>query len=124
MKVIADTDREPFRTRDGSLVRELCQRGDGARNQSLAEATVAPGAQTIEHLHRRSEEIYRFVSGAGRMRLGDEESEVRAGDTVLIAAGVRHRLVNPGPEPLVLLCCCSPAGMAPFRPYRTGTRQS
>ena len=31
-----------------------------------------------------------------------------AGDTVLIAPGVRHRLVNPGAEPLVLLCCCSP----------------
>jgi mannose-6-phosphate isomerase-like protein (cupin superfamily) len=108
MKVIADADREPFRTRDGSLVRELCQVGDGARNQSLAEATVSPGAETIEHLHRASEEIYRFVSGSGRMLVGGEATEVKAGDTVLIPPGTRHRLVNPGPDPLVLLCCCSP----------------
>jgi mannose-6-phosphate isomerase-like protein (cupin superfamily) len=108
VKVVADSDREPFRTLDGSLVRELCQTRDGARNQSLAEATVAPGAETAAHLHRTSEEIYRFVSGSGRMRLGAEEAEVRAGDTVLIPPGTPHRLINTGNEPLVLLCACSP----------------
>ena len=56
-----------------------------------------------------SEEIHPFTSGAGRMRLGDEEDEVRAGDTVVIAPGTRHKLWNTGAEPLVLLCCCSPA---------------
>ena len=39
-----------------------------AANQSLAEATVPPGSATIEHFHRTSEEIYLFLSGAGRMR--------------------------------------------------------
>jgi mannose-6-phosphate isomerase-like protein (cupin superfamily) len=108
VKVVADSDRPQFRTLDGSLVRELCQTGDGARNQSLAEATVAPGAETTEHLHRASEEIYRFVSGSGRMRVGGEEADVRAGDTVLIPPGTPHRLINTGTEPLVLLCACSP----------------
>ena len=45
-------------------------------NQSLAEATVPPGADTEEHYHRVSEEIYLFTSGTGRMKLGDEEAEV------------------------------------------------
>ena len=65
--------------------------------------------ETFEHFHRVSEEIYSFTAGAGRMRLGDEEADVRAGDTVVIAPGVKHKLWNPGAEPLVLLCCCSPA---------------
>jgi mannose-6-phosphate isomerase-like protein (cupin superfamily) len=26
----------------------------------------------------------------------------------VIPPGTRHQLVNPGPEPLVLLCCCAP----------------
>jgi mannose-6-phosphate isomerase-like protein (cupin superfamily) len=108
MQVIADASRIPFETLDGSLVRELCQTGDGARNQSLAEATVPPGAATIEHLHRTSEEIYRFVSGSGRLRLADAEADVRAGDTVLIPPGTRHKLFNTGSEPLVILCACSP----------------
>ena len=49
-------------------------------NQSLAE-DVPPGADTEEHFHQASEEIYLFTSGSGRMKLGDEEAEVSAGDT-------------------------------------------
>jgi mannose-6-phosphate isomerase-like protein (cupin superfamily) len=102
-------DREAFITADGSSIRELAGVPSGnSVNQSLAEATVPPGGETIEHFHRTSEEIYFFTAGAGRMRLGDEEAEVRAGDTVVIAPGVKHKLFNPGAEPLVLLCCCAP----------------
>ena len=100
--------RQPFETLDGSTVRELIQVGDGARNQSLAEAVVAPSGETIAHRHRESEEIYLFTAGSGTMRLGDERFEVAAGDSVLIAPGTPHKLWNPGPGPLVLLCCCSP----------------
>jgi mannose-6-phosphate isomerase-like protein (cupin superfamily) len=103
-------DRAAFITADGSSIRELAGIPSGnAVNQSLAEATVPPGGETIEHFHRTSEEIYYFTAGAGRMRLGDEEADVRAGDTVVIAPGTPHKLWNPGPEPLVLLCCCAPA---------------
>ena len=102
-------DRPSFITADGSSIRELAGVPTGnAVNQSLAEATVPPGGETVEHFHRASEEIYHFTSGAGRMRLGVEEADVRAGDTVVIAPGLRHKLFNPGAEPLVLLCCCAP----------------
>jgi mannose-6-phosphate isomerase-like protein (cupin superfamily) len=102
-------EREAFITADGSSIRELAGIPSGnSVNQSLAEATVPPGGETIEHFHRTSEEIYFFTAGAGRMRLGDEEAEVRAGDMVVIAPGVKHKLVNAGTEPLVLLCCCAP----------------
>lgn len=109
MEIVRADDRRPFVTRDGSTVREIAGPGPGnGANQSLAEATVPPGGETIEHYHRTSEEIYRFVSGSGRMRLGDREAEVRAGDAVVIAPGVPHKLWNSGPEPLVLLCCSAP----------------
>ena len=102
-------DRKSFITADGSSIRELAGIPSGnSTNQSLAEATVPPGGETVEHFHRTSEEIYHFVAGAGRMRLGAEEADVRAGDTVVIAPGLRHKLFNPGTEPLVLLCCCAP----------------
>lgn len=98
-------------TRDGSTIRELAHPDfSGAVNQSLAEARLGPGEETIAHLHRRSEELYRFVSGRGRMRLGDEGLEIGAGDTVVIPAGVPHKLWNLSTErDLVLLCCCAPA---------------
>jgi mannose-6-phosphate isomerase-like protein (cupin superfamily) len=110
LQIVRLEDREPFVTADGSTIRELAGVPSGnAVNQSLAEATVPPGGSTIEHFHRTSEEIYLFTSGMGRMRLGGQEGEVRAGDTVVIAPGVRHKLYNEGEDPLVLLCCCSPA---------------
>jgi mannose-6-phosphate isomerase-like protein (cupin superfamily) len=99
----------PFVTKDGSEIRELAGIPTGnSENQSLAEATVPPGGETEEHYLRQSEEIYFFTAGQGRMRLGDEETEVGPGDTVVIPPGTRHKLWNPGSEPLKLLCCGAP----------------
>jgi mannose-6-phosphate isomerase-like protein (cupin superfamily) len=106
-------DLTPFTTLDGSTIREIAGVGGPdsarARNQSLAEATVPVGGQTIAHYHRTSEELYFFTAGSGRMTLGDEEREIAAGDCVVIAPGEVHQLVNTGDGPLVLLCCCAPA---------------
>jgi mannose-6-phosphate isomerase-like protein (cupin superfamily) len=110
MDVVRREDREAFITADGSSIRELAGVPSGnAANQSLAEALVPPGGATIAHLHRRSEEIYLFTRGSGRMRLGEEERSVRAGDCVVIPPGVAHKLWADEPEALILLCCCAPA---------------
>lgn len=101
---------EPFTTKDGSEIREVAHpRATAARNQSLAEASVPAGASTTAHYHPRSEELYLFTHGTGRMRLGTEEAEVVAGDCVVIPPGVEHKLTNTGSEALRLLCCCAPA---------------
>jgi mannose-6-phosphate isomerase-like protein (cupin superfamily) len=108
MKIIHTSELVPIVPPDGSEVREIARPPDTARNQSLAEARIPPGGETIEHFHRAAEEIYHFVSGQGRLRLGDRVSEVGPGDTVVIPPGTRHKLWNAGGEPLVLLCCSSP----------------
>ena len=103
-------EAEPFTTLDGSTIREVAGPASGnAENQSLAEATVPPGGETIEHFHRTSEEIYFFTHGRGRVRLGEHVRGVGPGACVVIAPGVPHKLWNPGAEPLRLLCCCAPA---------------
>ena len=109
MQIANLSDLESFITLDGSSIRELAGPAwTAARQQSLAEATLAPGGETAEHLHPHSEEIYYFTAGFGRMRLGEQESEIRAGDCVVIAPGTPHKLWNTGPQTLVLLCCCAP----------------
>jgi len=103
-------DAEAFVTLDGSTIRELAGRVSlPAEHQSLAEATVPMGAATAEHYHVVSEELYFFTSGTGRLHVGGEERDVRAGECVVIAAGTIHKLTNTGDEPLTLLCCCAPA---------------
>jgi len=109
MQVARLDELESFTTLDGSRIRELAGPSwTAARNQSLAEATVPAGGTTIQHLHRTTEEIYHFTAGRGRMRLGDDESDVGAGDCVVIPPGTPHKLWASPDQPLVLLCCCAP----------------
>ena len=103
-------EASPFTTLDGSEIREVAGPVSlPTANQSLAEATVPVGGQTDEHFHRNSEELYLFTSGMGRIKVGTEEHEVRAGDCVVLPPGTPHKLWNTGGEPLRLLCCCAPA---------------
>lgn len=103
-------DASPFTTKDGSTIREVAGPVSlPTDNQSLAEATVPPGGATTAHVHHVSEELYLFTAGAGRIRLGDEERDVRPGDCVVIPAGTPHKLFNTSDTgDLVLLCCCAP----------------
>lgn len=97
-------------TKDGSLIRELMHPGlHENRNQSLAEAVIAPGGSTLLHRHRAAEELYHVTRGAGRMTLGKESFALAVGDTVAIPPGTPHCVQNTGTEPLHILCCCSPA---------------
>jgi mannose-6-phosphate isomerase-like protein (cupin superfamily) len=101
---------QSFTTLDGSTIREFAHpKWTAARHQSLAEATIGAGMQTVEHLHHESEEIYYFVAGGGRMRLGTDEREVLAGDCVVIPPGTPHKLWAAPDADLVLLCACAPA---------------
>ena len=86
-------------------------RSAASNHQSLAEAVVPAGGETIEHRHRESEEIYYFIAGQGRIRLGGDERDVGAGDCVVIAPGTPHKLWAATDGNLVLLCACAP-------PYR------
>jgi mannose-6-phosphate isomerase-like protein (cupin superfamily) len=110
MQVASYADLEPFITKDGSEIRELAGPAwTAARAQSLAEATLPAGAATTAHYHVVTEEIYYLTQGSGVLRLGDEERELQAGDCVVIAPGVEHKLTNTGDVPIKLMCCCAPA---------------
>jgi mannose-6-phosphate isomerase-like protein (cupin superfamily) len=101
---------QTFTTKDGSLVRELMHpRVHGNSQQSLAEALVPVATETIMHRHLVSEEIYHVTEGVGMMILGNEQFEIKKGDTVCILPGTIHRVKNTGTIPLRILCCCSPA---------------
>ena len=102
-------DIAPYPTKDGSTIRELMHPAQHCnRNQSLAEAIVAPGITTALHRHRKSEELYHITAGTGRMTLGNESFDVVPGDTVCIPPGTPHCIANTGSEALRILCCCAP----------------
>lgn len=98
-----------FTTKDGSEIRELlAHRNSCIRQQSLAEARVAPGCSTAPHYHPRTEEVYYILEGTGQMRLGEETRVVGPGDAIAIPPGQIHAITTTGPSTLKFLCCCAP----------------
>jgi len=109
VEIVNRSQGAPFITKDGSEIRSILDRtNSSAAHQSLAEATLPPGARTELHLHPRTEEIYYILRGTGRMAVGTEERQVGPGDGILIPPGMPHTIRNVGDEPLVFLCCCAP----------------
>jgi mannose-6-phosphate isomerase-like protein (cupin superfamily) len=92
----------PFRTKDGSTIRELHHTDE----QSLAEATLDPRQATERHYHVRTEEIYFLLEGDGEMEVDGDRRRVVPGDAVLIPAGARHQI--RAETTLRFLCCCAP----------------
>jgi mannose-6-phosphate isomerase-like protein (cupin superfamily) len=98
-----ERDALPFTTKDGSTIREYLH----TEQQSLAEATLAPGQATQRHYHARSEEIYLLLEGGGVMEVDGEGELVGPGDAVLVPPGAWHQL-TAGEDGARLLCCCAP----------------
>ena len=110
MEIVNRSQVKSFTTKDASEIREiLAPRNSSIKNQSLAEARIAPGQTTEEHYHLHSEEIYYILRGKGRMWLENDSREIRAGDGIAIPPGTRHKIENSSQGPMVLLCCCAPA---------------
>ena len=63
-----DRDATPFVTKDGSTIREYHH----TALQSLAEASLEPGAATQRHYHAGSEEIYLILDGGGELEVDGE----------------------------------------------------
>ena len=110
MRFVRRNEVEPYVTRDGSTIREWAGPGyrAPAEGQSLAEATVAPGESTVAHYHRDAEEIYLVTAGEGRVRVSEEQRDVRAGDAIVIPPGEVHQIRNTGESDLVVACASAP----------------
>jgi mannose-6-phosphate isomerase-like protein (cupin superfamily) len=107
MEIRKYDQQEPFTTKDGSTIRSLLDLSNApVARQSLAEATLAVGAKTDRHYHKRSEEFYYILEGTGRMEMDGEQCEVGVGDAILIPAGCWHQI--EAIESLRFLCCCAP----------------
>lgn len=72
----------------------------------LVEIPVAVPGEPLRKPHRHTdfEECMYVLSGQGMACTTSGESEVSAGDAILVPAGVGHVTRNTGSEPLRMLC--------------------
>ena len=69
---------------------------------NLELARLPPGkAASVFHSHTTQWELYVIVSGTGVMRAGKTRHKVKAEDTMMLAPGDAHQLINTGKEDLV-----------------------
>jgi mannose-6-phosphate isomerase-like protein (cupin superfamily) len=82
------------------------------RNGSMSfNVGVVPEA-VPDHYHAVSDEMYCVQAGQGRMRLGEEYTDVEPGDIITIPRGMVHGLVNTCAGDMIIFIITSP----PFDP--------
>ena len=83
MQITRLAECEEIIANDGCFLREFLHRDRDPVDQpySLAWGAIDPGAHTLPHQLRNQSEAYWFVTGEGRMHIGEETETVRAGDT-------------------------------------------
>lgn len=64
---------------------------------------MLPSGQAIEEHVDEVEEIYFILNGGGTMKVGDEEREVKEGDSIWLPAGEPHGLKNTKETMMVIL---------------------
>jgi mannose-1-phosphate guanylyltransferase/mannose-6-phosphate isomerase len=65
--------------------------------------TVKAGASISLQLHHRRAEHWVVVSGRARITRGEEVFDLERNQSTYIPLGVRHRIENPGSEPLHII---------------------
>lgn len=78
-----------------------------ARSQT-AVMTIAPGADAGPEEEHAGDQIVYVVEGEAIVRLAGREHRARAGSLVMIPAGTRHHVRNPGRVPLFFLTVYAP----------------
>jgi mannose-1-phosphate guanylyltransferase / mannose-6-phosphate isomerase len=64
---------------------------------------VKPGGKLSLQMHHKRAEHWVVVAGAARVTRGEEVFELARNQSAYIPVGTRHRLENPGPEPLLIV---------------------
>lgn len=93
--VIKDT--EVYKIKDNKFLKNLV----------LSSTKLYAGNMTRGHRHPGQEEVYIFVSGYGKMVVGDEDStpfNVGPGDIIMIPDGAFHRVINDSDYSLLFNC--------------------
>ena len=91
----------------------------GAQYCSSCVIRVASGGKVRPaHSHPNGEEIIYIICGSGRVLVGSDVSEIRAGSVVLFPQGIVHMVHNTGEEEMKIVCFFSPAtGLDNYKMY-------
>lgn len=85
----------------------------------LVVMSLKPGEDIGEEVHAITDQFIRIEQGAGSSVLNGEERPLSDGSAVIIPAGVRHNIINKGPEALKLYTLYAPPNHPPGTIHQT-----
>ena len=111
---VAAREVVPNRRRGGEIRVVLSPKTVGSTSGFMGTLTLAPAQHVAEHYHPYSEEFLYLVSGRLTVRVeGAEETELVAGEGLMIPTGRRHRVWNPGAQEADAVFHLSPLASRP-----------
>jgi len=111
VRLMSGQDVPANRRRGGDIRTLLSPATVGATSGFFGTLTLEPGEVVTEHWHPYSEEFLYCVRGRVTLRLDGEQHILGSDQGVLIPIGMRHRLLNDGPD--TAFCVFQLAPLAP-----------
>ncbi len=74
-----------------------------AENHQVKEIFVEPGQRLSLQSHAKRSEHWVVVQGPALITVGDQEKLFQTGEHIFIPQQARHRLANPGPDPIKII---------------------
>ena len=78
------------------------------RGQGISEYRMAPGAAEYRHYHKKVEHFIRVLEGELSLEMDGVIHALKAGQSIVVPAGVSHEAFNAGPTDLVVLVASTP----------------
>jgi len=75
----------------------------GTKGFSVGLNITKAGGMSPKHTHEGEQEAMYFISGKGKITVGDDEYDIEPDTVILAPAGVPHELRNTGNEDLKLV---------------------
>ncbi len=87
---------------DGKL---FVKEATGASSCEISFGTLPSGAEVpFFHSHRKNEENYVILSGAGRFQVDDDVFDIAEGSVIRVSTGADRNLKCTSKEPMVYIC--------------------
>ncbi|MFA6252700.1 MAG: cupin domain-containing protein [Patescibacteria group bacterium] len=89
------------------------------KKSQLVVMDIKPGEEIGLETHDNVEQTLFFLSGIAKAILDGQESEVNAGDVVVVTPGTVHNFINTGTETLKVYTIYAPANHIDGRIHKT-----
>lgn len=91
--------------RDNEYFRRVLATG---KHTQVVIMSIPVKGEIGEETHTDNDQVLYLIDGEGTVILDGEQSSYKAGDLVLVEAGVKHNFVNTGEVPLKILTTYAP----------------